>query len=152
MFQGHLALLKFELCFEKFIGLENEWVKILTIFYEGKFWCFNFFFQNYYEKWPCCYTGTPVAMQPYHWTMVQNCIQYPFVSLTFRVFCIGKGCNGYGFREHGRQILFLHFILQEIKIMESVNHTLWFGCENVCTKPLHFGYLSFWGCNQRLGK
>ncbi len=22
----------------------------------------------------------------------------------------------------------------------------------VCTKPLHFGYLSFWGCHQRLGK
>jgi len=37
MFQGHLALLKFELCFEKFIAVENEWVKILTIFYEGRF-------------------------------------------------------------------------------------------------------------------
>jgi len=37
MFQGHLALLKFELCFEKFIGLENELVKILTLFYEGRF-------------------------------------------------------------------------------------------------------------------
>lgn len=23
-------------------------------------WCFNFSFQNYYEKWPCCYTVEPL--------------------------------------------------------------------------------------------
>jgi hypothetical protein len=36
MFRGHLAFLKAEFFFEKFIGLESEWVKILVLLDEGR--------------------------------------------------------------------------------------------------------------------
>jgi hypothetical protein len=45
MFQRHLALLKTEFCFEKFIGLENEWVKILALLDEGRLDVSVFFFK-----------------------------------------------------------------------------------------------------------
>jgi hypothetical protein len=61
-----LALLKVEFCFEKFIGPENEWVKIFTLLDERRFDVSIFLFKIIMKNNHATTVGTPVAMQPYH--------------------------------------------------------------------------------------
>ncbi len=146
MFQGHLVLLKVEFFFEnsssptKWAGEDpcSSWWR--------ETWCFNFSFQNYYAEQPCY-----IMLEP---PLPCNLIiglwsRIAFSSLLHhqlsKYFALPKCCGGYGFRECGRWTLLLHLVFHEIKIMEPINHTPWFGCEDVCSRPLHFGYLSFWG-------
>jgi hypothetical protein len=48
-------------------------------------------------------------------------------------------------------MLLFYIVVHEIQVIELTNSSFGFGCENVCTRTLLFGYLSFWGWHERLG-
>jgi hypothetical protein len=49
-------------------------------------------------------------------------------------------------------MLLFYIVIYEVQVVKLTNSSFGFGCENVCTWALLFGYLSFWGCHERLGK
>ncbi len=117
-----MALLKVEFFLEKFIGLESEQMKIPTLLDEGRLDVSTFFFKIIMKSnhvatleppLPC---NLVIRLGP-----KLNLVS--FTSLTFKLFCIGGGCDSYSFRECGRQMLLLHLIFHEIKVIEVVKNT-----------------------------
>jgi hypothetical protein len=48
-------------------------------------------------------------------------------------------------------MLLFYNVIHEIQVAKPTNSSFGFGCENVCTRALLFGYLSFWGWHKGLG-
>jgi hypothetical protein len=48
-------------------------------------------------------------------------------------------------------MLFSYNVIHEFQVEEPTTSSFGFGCENVCTRALLFGYLSFWGWHEGLG-
>jgi hypothetical protein len=49
-------------------------------------------------------------------------------------------------------MLLFHLVIHEIQVTKPFNYIFGFCCEDVCVGTLQFGYFSFWGCHQGLGR
>jgi hypothetical protein len=139
-----LALLKAQFCFERFIGPKIDRVKILALLDEKKLDFIIFLFKI------TMYSNHVDALEP---PLVCNLIIQLWSKLAF------IGLLQYQLIEYFTLVkLTMVMILGNVKDeccfftlsfmkskLQPTNNSFGFNCENVCTRELLFGYLSFWG-------